>query len=1062
MKSGFRVAAITMLSSLATWGQMTRGFISGTIEDPSAAAIEGSQVRITNRATNIARETISNDAGVYRFAAVEPGTYTIEFSKAGFETRRINNIEVGTTQEVVLNQSLAVAGTATTIHVQDAPPGVELAKSTPTVERTFGEDLVEKLPVIAPSGLDRDVTRLALLVPTVNRTNGQNGFAASGQRSRNNNFTIDGVDNNDLMVTLPNNRIIPESVSQVQVQSLSYSAEFGRNSGAQVSVITKSGSNQFHGRAFNYHKGNWMEPVSVLNKRANIFETPRFVQNDAGGALGGPVIRDRTFFFGLVETSRFRGASDSRGATPITIPTARGYAALSEVPLGANQTTESRRAILDAIAFLPEIYRVAHFEGVRSVPINGVPVEVGSTILPIASTFDLWTYQVRADHRLTDNDSLIYRAHIDKRTNPDSAGNLGFGSRFTADQNILGQNHALSHIRPFSPRLVNEFRFSYARRNLSFPEKTTGPTISVPGQFTIGGAPNFPAGRINNTFQWQEVASYLVGRHSLKMGADIRRNRTFNLSTTDFKGTFTFGSLADFVNNSALRLKQAVNTATWDARQTNQFYFFQDDVKVTKNLTLNLGLRYEYSDVPFGFFGAASDEIAAAGVPRPARADKNNWAPRGGFAYSPAAKEGALHSLLGEGQTVFRGGYGIGYDVLFYNILNSTGNNFPRISISEFLQPDTQNLYPNLLPRRPPSLTLNPRANFVNTPEDIQNPAAHFYSFTIQRLFKSNYIAEIGYVGSRSYHQLRQGQTNPAVLTPEQAALVRSTRNAGAIPPVPERRVNPNWGSRLSYESTALAKYNAMFLRFDKKMSNGLLVGANYTYSSALSDNDEAFVGPDLFPSTPHVPQDYGNYRAEWSRSQYDRPHRFVIHYSYDVPWFSATALNGPVLKQVFRGWSIAGFTEAQSGEVFSIRTGVDSGGTGEARGHRPDYNPGGILIKDPVTNDLRTFTIPLDGTGIVTTPLDRNGVPLANVGFGNLGRNAFRTPGLQLWHITVAKEFDITERIKLSLRNDVSNLFNRRNWGSPVTQMNSPAFGQNITFDPGNRTMYLSAHVKF
>jgi len=1042
--------------------QLTRGFISGTVQDITGAVIPEARVVITNRATNIQAETLTNNLGVYRFVGVEPGTYSVEFIKPGFATAKVEPIVVGTAQEVVLNQTLAVAAAAEIVEVVEAPPGVELAKATASIERKLDARIIENIPL---TGYFRDVNAVAVLAPTATRAPGSTGIAVNGQRARNNNFMIDGVDNNDLSVTLANARIIPEAVAEYQVQTSAYSAEFGRNSGAQISVITRSGTNQLHGSVWDYYRANWMEPVSLLNKRANIFSTPRFVQNQAGGSLGGPIVKNRTFYFGLLETNRRREAADARNASAIVIPTPQGYADLAKVPLGPDQTPQSRQAVLDALSFLPDVHReISRYDDLRTVNINGVPIQVGTARIPLANPADFWYVQSRVDHALTSRDSISYRNHFDKRFQPDVVSNLGFGTRFTGAQAILSQNHALSHTRTFSPRFVNEFRAAYTRRNLDFPERDTRPTVGISGFFTIGGASNFPQGRIQNTFQWQNVSTFLFGRHSLKAGIDIRRNRLFNRAGFDSKGTWTFNNLADFLNNRAFRLVQAVNEATFDARQTNQYYFFQDDIRLTRDLTLNLGIRYEYSGVPFGFFGAANDEVAAVGVPRPVRPDKNNWAPRFGFAYSPSKMgDGWVRKLLGDGQTVFRGGFGVAYDVLFYNILTVNASNYPRVVVAQTDPPATHNLFPTLAPKQATVPPLNPLATFVNSPTDTQNPTTHFWSFSIQRQFWRNYIVEVGYTGSRSYHQIRQGQTNPGLLTPQQAETVRQTRNSASIPSLQARRLNPNWGSRVSIEATAKGEYHGMFVRFDRKFAHGLLVGGNYTFSANFSDNDESLAVADIVNSSPPVPQDYFNYRNEWSRSVFDRPHRFAIFYTYEIPWFSQGPLHHVLLRQLFQGWQLSGSSDWQSGQPFTIRTGVDTGGTGDARPHRPNYNPSGIFIKDPVTANLRTFTIPIDGTGIVVTPLTAGGAPLVNswAGGGNLGRNTFRGPGFANWSASLAKTFSITERWKIQLRSDWINLWNQRNFGNPVATMNTPAFGTNVT-DPGGRTMLLSAKIRF
>ncbi|MBI4474090.1 MAG: TonB-dependent receptor [Acidobacteria bacterium] len=1051
--------------------QLTRGFVSGTVTDATGAILAGVQVTITNKATNIARDIVTNDVGFYRFVAVEPGDYAVEFRLAGFETRKVDNITVRTAQEVVLNQTLAVGGVTAEVTVTETP-GVELAKTIPTIERTFTGRLVTELPLNTAT---RTINVLALLAPTVNQAPGSTGFSANGQRARNNNFMIDGVDNNDASVTISSARILPEAVQEVQVQTSAYSAEFGHSSGAQVSVVTKSGTNQYHGEAWDYYRGNWMEPVSLINKRSGnpvlARETPRFNVNQFGGDMGGPILRDRTFFFGLSEWNRRREAPDARNASSPTIPTPAGYTALSTVPLRAAagavpaQSTASRQAALSALSFLSGIHpQVANYDNLRNVTINGVPIQVGSIRIPLANPHNFYYSAGRVDHKLSDEDNISYRFHLDKRDQPDVTSNLGFGTKWSASQTILRQNHAISYTRTFGSRFLNEARAAYVRGNLDFPENDpTSPTVGITGFFTIGGASNFPQGRVDHNWQYQDVATYTAGRHSMKFGLDLRKYWLFNRSGFDSKGTWSFPNLADFLNNNALSLNQAVNEASFLAKQWNHGYFFQDDFKATKDLTFNFGLRYEYSQVPLGFFGAEDPAVRAVGVPGPARPDKNNWAPRFGFAYSPSAPGGMLARLLGNGKTSIRGGFGMSYDVLFFNILTVNANNFPRVVNSTTNPPATIDLFPTLAPKTSVVPTLNPLNTWVNAPEDIKSPTTNFWSLSVQRELATNYTVEVGYTGNRSYHQIRQGQTNAPILTAAQAATVISTQNANSIPGVPARRLNPNWGSRVTIESTAKAEYHAGYVKFDKRMSRGLLIGANYTFSGNWSDNDESLAVGAITNSSPQIPQDFFNYRNEWSRYVFDRPHRFVVHYTYEIPWFSS-GWASEALSKVLGGWQMSGFTEVQSGQPFTIRTGADTAGIGTTTPARPNLNPGGVFTKDPVTNDLRTFTIPTNGTGIVVAPLGPNGI-LGNSmpGGGNLGRNTFRGPEWQNWNFNLLKRITITEDVQIQLRSDFINLWNHNNFANPIATMSSPTFGQNTAdLNTDARLILFSAKVKF
>jgi outer membrane receptor protein involved in Fe transport len=1052
------LAILTSFTSYSN-AQMTRGTILGIVQDPSNAVVSNATVKITNTATGAERSTTSGSDGSYRFVGVDPGNYNVNFTAPGFAESQVKNVTVSTSQEVTLNQQLAVGTTTNTVEVSDTPPGVELSKSTATIQRTLDQTFIEN---VATTSGTRDVNQLALLAPAAVRGPGSTGISVNGQRARNNDFLLDGIDNNDPSVTLSNNRVTPEATGEFQVQTQAYSAEFGRNSGGQLQVITRTGTNSFHGEAYEYWQGNSLIPVTLPNKRNGLTSTPRFDQNQVGGSLGGPIRKNKLFFFANMETDRRAEAPSAGNATSATIPTAAGYALLSSIPLAAGETAAARAASLNALGFLPSVYAGnPGFFNLRNVTVNGVAVPFGSVAIPLANPYIFWLGTGRVDWVASEHDSFYARSTVDDRNQPDVISNLQFGSRFSGSQVIRRQNHAISETHVFSPRLTNQVSVAFIRSVLGFPENDpTDPSTTITGAFTIGGLSNFPQGRTTNEFQVLDTASYTRGRHTLKFGINIVRQRLFNLAAFDTKGTYTFNNFADYMNNQPATLALALNTASFDARQVQQAYFAQDDVKVTKNLTLNLGIRYEYANPPFGFFGATDPTIQATLVPGPVRRDRNNWAPRAGLAYSPTFTNGILGKVLGNGVTVFRGGYGIAYDFLFYNILTVNGSNFPRVISLLAQQADLVNQFPNLVRGTAPGF--NPLATFVNSPVNLQSPTTHFYSASIQRQFGRDYIVEAGYIGSRSYHGIDQSQANPSTLTPAQAATVLAAGTPNAIPSTQARRIFPQYGSRVLIESNAIGNYNGVYAKVDKRLSRGLLVGFNYTYSKNMSNNDESLGVGAITAGSPQIPQNFNDYRSEYGLSAFDRTHRYVLFFNYDVPWFNHGMLGSPVMRRVFGGWTLNGFTEAQSGQPFTILTGVDSYGVGSTAA-RPDYNPGGTITLDPVSRDYRTFVTPLNGTGIVVTPLGPSGLPLADsrVQFGNLGKNTFRGPGLDNQNFTLIKRVPLKERVALQFRAEFFDIFNHRNFLNPVSNMSSPSFGQN-TSDPGGRQILLSGRVQF
>ncbi len=596
---------------------------------------------------------------------------------------------------------------------------------------------------------------------------------------------------------------------------------------------------------------------------------------------------------------------------------------------------------------------------------------------------------------------------------------------------------------------MNEFRFSWVQRDLLFPENDpTSPTATISGLFTVGGANNFPQSRVTDSYQFSNTTTWTKGKHTLKFGADVRYNVVKNESAFDSKGTFTFNNLQDFMNNSASQLNQQLVSASWEAKQWQTYFFAQDDFRVTPDLTVNLGLRYELSDVPFGMFGRPEPEIQAALIPGPAQKDTNNWAPRIGFNWSPRSS----NSLLGDGKTVFRGGFGMGYDVIFYNLMtvNSNPNSFTA-QLNNVVD-----VYPNLLPASG-SATFDPLGTYTNSPEDLQNPGSKYWSFSIGREL-GEFVLELGYTGSRGDHGINQIHANPAILTAAQIALVNATKNANSIPSVQARRLYPQYGNRTlipgyvgpaGNDVEATSKYNGGYIWLQKRLSHGVQFSTSYTYSKYESNND-ASLGETGTDGSSQRPQDMFDYGAEWSLSQFDVPHRFVVSYLWEVP--------GPksgILKQILGGWQFSGVTAFQSGRPFTIVTGVDSNGDGNTGSDRPNITGScGVTWDDA----HKTFT----NNGCYTTPLGNNNLPLQNAqGNGSAPRNPERTASFWNTDLSLLKRFYMFGDRQLIIRADAFNAFNQDSYGLPTLSMASTSFGQNGN-SWGRRVVTLSAKFVF
>ena len=1040
-----------VIPSLAT-AQMTRGGLVGTVRDASGGVIPGVTVTVTNLDTNTVRVAVSDENGLYRLQALEPGRYRIVSTLEGFARVEQQDVRVQPALDTTVDLVMRPGGLQEAVTVTAEATNIGLNRTNPTIGTTISSRTVEELPL--PGG--RNINNLVLTIPNSSSTTGQGTFAINGNRPRNNNYMVDGSDNNDISVTISTSALIPETVAEFQVLQNPYSVEFGRNSGGQINVITKSGSNRFSGDFFDYYQSAGMNSLSNIDKANELTDPSKYVRHQLGGDIGGPVFRDKLFFFGAMQRDTNHAAA-APSATTIRIPTPAGFAALQGVPLRDGQSAASRAAVLGSIGFLSDVYgQDPVFRNVATTLVNGVPIETAQTNLMIEQPALLKTYFGRVDFRPTGNDTVTGRVQWNDNLNENVTSALGFGNRFAADQTTIDQNIALSNTHVFGPALLNEARFSLVRRDLQFPEKDPNtPTGAITGLFQVGGAANFPQGRVSDAYQFSNTLTWNLAKHSLKVGADIRYNDVENVADFNSKGSFVFDNLQAFMNNQASTVTQALQTASWVATQWQNSFFVQDDFRVNNDLTLNLGLRYEIAGVPLGLFGATDPESLAALVPAPVKMDKNNWAPRAGFAWSPSQR----NWLFGDRQAVVRGGFGVAYDVIFYNLLTVNGSNYPRVNT--FV---TQNLFDQWPTRVTGSATptFNPLNGWVNSQQDTENPEQRFYSASFQRELGRRFMMEVGYSGSRGYRGINQIEMNPAILTEEQAAAVVARLTDPSVPAIPsaqDRRVFPQFGSRVTIPATtgpggndveARSEYNAVFVSGTHRLTNGIQLNASYTYSRWMSNND-ASLGEGGTDGSSQRPQSMFDYESEWSVSQFDRPHRLTTSYLWEIPG----PRNG-ILGAVLGGWQLSGVTQGQSGRPFTIATGVDSNGDTNNGSDRPNINPAGSFTWD---DKHRDFT----NNGYYVTQLGTNNLPLANTqpNGGTAPRNSERSRGFWNTDLSLMKRFDLPGRPIFSVRVDAFNVFNQDNYGFPNTNMSSPSFGLN-TNNWGRRIIQLGGKITF
>lgn len=954
----FRILALASLCASASVGvaaaQLPTAAIRGAITDTTGGVLPGVTVSVTQDETGLHRSTVTNELGIYRVAGLPSGHYDVRVELSGFEnhTRRIALV---LNQEAEVDVTLRIAGTTETVKVIAGAPLVETAKSE--MSRTFAAAQIADLPLAG-----RNYLNLAFLVPgvTTGGTGAQGlGGAVNGQRSRNVNFIVDGSDNNDASLTGARSPIIQDAVGEFRLVTSAFAAEYGRNSGAVAIAATRAGTNAFHGTAYElYENGEKLNARDNLETRRGLKEPGKLRRDTYGFTLGGPAVRNRVFFFGATQRRAFEGQAT---AVPIPTPTAEGRARLAAIP-GADS------AMLDLVSkYLP----LPNAGNVRNVSVSGRPVPFGdySATLPNASD-DSQTI-ARADVNVSSRDTLFSRYIYRKSESIGASNPPGFAS----DSVHPTHNLVSTWNRTFGSALLNELHVSYGRTGGLFPGGSTNPpgnntlpTLRVSGFFTLGLPFQFPQDRKEQVFQVTDAVSYLRGNHAFKVGADVRRVKLTSFLPFDFRGTYAFQNVTEFIMNRPFSVLKAYGDPEPAFDYFEQAYFAQDDWKLRPNLTVNLGVRYERSGTAQGFYSNVAT-------------DSNNVAPRLGFAWD----------LSATGRTVLRAGYGIVYDQVYLNIPLLAGQAPP---FQRRFTDLTGMSFPNAPADRDLSDAEMLVTNVTDLPDDMRTPYAHQWQLGIQRQFGQTWRVEAAYVASRGLNLLRQRVGNPVVCCPQE--LITTATGGRAL-----RRAGDalRTGQVTIHETSARSSYHSGQFSVEKRFADGLSLTAAYTWSKFIDDASEP-----LATGTPSLqrPQDNVNLAAEKALSSFDRPHRIAVSALYQVPWMKDQR---GVFGRIVGGWQLAGTYALQSGQPFTIITGVDSNGDGDPASDRPNVVPGGN---------------PRSVSGYVLNPL-RSGIN------GNLGRNTGRGPRGNNLDGVLFKNFRVFRQQQLQVRGEVFNLLNHR-----------------------------------
>ena len=1083
-------SALFVLTSVAL-GQNT-GTISGTVQDQSGAVIAGANVRAQNPATSFSRATTSATNGFYRFDQLPVGTYTISVEAAGFKKSVTQQVALSVNDALTLDVKLEVGQVSETVTVSEAPSAVNT--ETSVVGRTVDNRTLNDLPILAGAG-GRNPLQLAPLQAGVMPNAGQVGpFSVNGQRAQSNNFLLDGGDSNDLAINVPDavQGFSPDALQEFRILTNTYSADFGRNSGAIVALISKAGTNEYHGNLFHFFRNRALNATPFFNNASPTFvglRKPQFNVNEFGGTIGGPLHlprfgeggpaiisgKDRTFFFlSYLGFRRRQGISQA-----------------------ATVFTQEQRDLINSIG-TPEA---------RSLLSLVPPANSGATLFSSASnSLDRDQFSVRGDHRFSDNNSMFITFFNEDQVFADPyafGGSLvpGFGTtgelRFT--------NVVVSDFHTFSPRTVNEARFSWHQRDtLSVvPVNRTSPADLgiegiVPDDGSSAGPPRIdlvgtgisfgntiqgPQGRDDNTFQFVNNVSHNRGNHHLKFGGEYRnyyQNQSFtfiNNGLYQFTGAFTGDPVEDFaLGLPLLYLQNSAGTPRYETQSYNAF--IQDDWKIRSNLTLNLGVRYELdkplvdSEDRVNTFRAGQQSTVFPTAPRglvfPGDAgitrstyqtDKNNFGPRVGFAWD----------VLSNGKLSLRAGYGLYYDT----VISETTLQFltaPPFAIQPLVFCTTiDNPFANVnpacggspIPQPFPFTPANPGDPFdftqlgtigltINDP-DFKTPYSHQYNMNIQWEFMKNYLLEVGYVGTSGVNLLTRREINPGLILPgANTTNVDSRRVFNQANPLNAAFGGAVFGGITNQETSANSNYNSLQVTVSKRFSDGLYFQNAYTWSHCI-DNSSGLRSNTRFNDPS----------ADRGDCEQDIRHRNVLSYIYELPMFKdQKGFAGKILG----GWQLSGVTVLQTGTPFNITEPTDRSLTG-AGSDRPDFLGGEVEFFDPRNTNTNLGGPPggtdnhmFSGLGAATgsaaaNPFFRrvgtsNAASLLNGAgrFGNFGRNVFHGPGDINFDVTLMKRTRIGENKTIEFRSEFFNIFNHANFNNPNGNIGSANFGRVTT----------------
>lgn len=1027
---------VCVVAALASAQERT-GSLTGSVADRTGGAIEDAELVLGNKLTGFERKTRSGAEGAYSFPLVPTGTgYRIRVSKEGFSAllREGIAIHVNTPARADLTldvqsaeQSVTVAADALQVNTQNATGGV-----------TIEERKIAALPLNGRNFLQLG-TLIPGAVPVASRYEVQGlaaaraGFSVNGARIQSNNFLLDGVSNNDpqfngYALTPP-----PDALDQFKIIASTFSAEYGQSAGSVVNAISKSGNNEYHGRLWNFLRNDKFDARTFFS-----IAKPPLRQNQYGAAGGGRLVRDRTFFFAYYEGLRARvGTVQNVVVLTDTQRTGNlaGVAPAALDPRANNQpfpggTIPSAR--IDPISarlieqFLPRVNSGSdRFNRAPSVATDGEQAGI------------------RGDHRISSGSQLFVRYAYQRS---ETANPLGAGTFSPDGSRSEDRSHSAvaGHTWTLRPNVLNEFNAAFLRQfgrpatwsgtdhtslGWAYPatEATAKglPIVSLTGLFSIGDVAQNWTQLARNTYQAYDNLSWIHGPHSFKMGGDVRAQQIYLVFPNRPNGDFSFtgaragNAIADFLLGLPAQFRQGGGQPAKHFVGRNAAFYVQDDWKVSRRLTLNLGLRYElplpYYDkqdrmasfqpgrqsrvrptAPAGLLFPGDDGVPRGTIP----ADTDNFAPRFGFAYD----------VTGNGKTSVRGGYGIFFDAVpglavFQNINVPPFNRFIQIDAP----PQFANPYAGFAvnPQTDPSRDFPCPCLVIGFSPDFRTPYVQQTQLGIQRQIATNLVAEAGYVGTMGRKLGGYLEVNPAIPGPG-ATLANSQ----------QRRIHRDYNLIRPTFSRFNSHYHALQTRIEKRYSSGLSFLLGYTWSKAIDFQSSVNLAGETRPQDAFSLNDVRGLAA------FHVAHRFVGSYGYELPW---RRRGRDAVSRAFGGWMLQGIVSAQTGGPLTVNEPVDLS-LRSLGADRPD----GIADPNRGPKTPREW--------FTRTAFQRLPAVAGGQRSGTAGRNTVIGPGLVQTDLSLLKRFPLTDRQALEFRSEWFNAFNRANFRDPGVNIGQPA----------------------